>query len=87
MASQPQSSPWLLAAGLKQLERLCRAIVFQPGEPVLIVDNNRICRDASYGAARLFGLPKNSIIGRQLDDFAEPGFRPQIKRVWPDSLQ
>ncbi len=87
MASQPQSGPWLLAGGLKQLQLLFQAIVFQPAEPILIAGNDRIYQDASYGAARLFGLPRSRIIGRRLDDFAEPGFRPQIEQLWQDFLQ
>ena len=87
VASQPQSVQWLLGSGLKQLELLFRAIVFQPAEPILIADNDRTYRDASCGAGRLFGLPRNRIIGRRLDDFAEPGFRPQIEQLWRAFLQ
>jgi PAS domain S-box-containing protein len=88
LASQrPQSSQGLLDAGLKQLELLFRAIVYPPAEPILIADNDRTCRDASCGAGRLFGLPRNRIIGRRLDDFAEPGFRPQIEQIWRSFLQ
>ena len=84
VASQPQSVQWLLDSGLKQLELLFRAIVYQPAEPILIADNDRTYRDASCGAGRLFGLPRNRIIGRRLDDFAEPGFKPQIEQLWRD---
>ncbi len=87
MAPQPQSSQWLLDIGLKQLELLFRAIVYPPAEPTLIKDNDRTYRDASCGAGRLFGLPRNRIIGCRLDDFAEPGFRPQIDQLWRDFLQ
>ena len=87
MASQPQSGQWLLDNGLKQLELLFRAIVYPPAEPILIADNDRTYRDASCGAGRLFGLPRNRIIGRRLDDFAEPSFRPQIEQLWRAFLQ
>ena len=87
MASQPQSGQWLLDAGLKQLELLFRAIVYPPAEPILIADNDRTYRDASCGAGKLFGLPRNRLIGRRLDDFAEPGFRPQIDQLWRAFLQ
>ena len=87
MASQPQSGQWLLDTGLKQLELLFRAIVYPPAEPILIADNDRTYRDASCGAGRLFGLPRNRIIGRRLDDFAEPGFRPQIEQLWQAFLE
>ena len=39
------------------------------------------------GAARLFGLPRKRIIGRRLDEFAEPGFRTQIEQLWRAFLQ
>jgi len=87
VAPQPQGTQWLLDIGLKQLELLFRAIVYPPAEPVLIADNDRTYRDASCGAGRLFGLPRNRIIGRRFDDFAEPGFRPQIDQLWRDFLQ
>ena len=87
MASQPQSSQWLLGPGLKQLELLFRAIVYPPAEPILIADNDRTYRDASCGAGRLLGLPRNRIIGRKLDDFAEPSFRPQIEQLWRAFLE
>jgi len=86
-ASQPPSAQWLLDSGLKQLELLFRAIVYQPAEPILIADNDRNYRDASCGAGKLFGLPRNRIIGRKIDDFAEPSFRPQIEQLWRAFLE
>ena len=86
-ASQPQSGQWLLDNGLKQLELLFRAIVYQPAEPILIADNDRNYRDASCGAGKLFGLPRDKIIGRRIDDFAEPTFRPQIDQLWRAFLE
>ena len=87
MASQTQSRPWLLDSGLKQLELLFRAIVYQPAEPIVVADNDRNCLDASCGAGKLFGLPRNLIIGRKLDDFAEPSFKARIEHLWQTFLQ
>jgi PAS domain S-box-containing protein len=81
-ASQPPSGQWLPDNGLKQLELLFRAIIYQPAEPILIADNDRNYQDASCGAAKLFGLPRDKIIGRRIDDFAEPSFRPEIGHLW-----
>ncbi len=86
-ASGSQSRQWLLDNGLKQLELLFRAIVSQTAEPILIADNDRNYRDASCCAGKLFGLPRNKIIGRRVDDFAEPGFRPRIDQLWRAFLQ
>src|ERR1700685_678117 len=83
----PQSIQWLLESGLEHLKLLFRAIVFQPAEPILLADNDRNYRDASCGAGKLFGLPRNKIIGRRIDDFAEPSFRPQIDQLWRAFLQ
>ncbi|MBK5293753.1 MAG: sigma 54-interacting transcriptional regulator, partial [Acidobacteriia bacterium] len=87
VASQPQTGQWLLDAGLKQLELLFRAVVYQRADPILIADNNRNCWDASCGVGKLLGLPRDKIIGRRIDDFAEPGFRPQIDQLWRAVLQ
>jgi formate hydrogenlyase transcriptional activator len=86
-ASQPPSGQWLLDSGLKQLELLFRALVYQPAEPILIADNDRNYLDASCGAGKLFGLSRDRIIGRRIDDFAEPSFRPQIEQLWRAFLE
>ena len=75
-ASQPQASGWLVENGPKELELLFRAIVFNPSAPILIADNDRHYREASVGASKLLGLPREKIIGKSLDDFAEPSFKP-----------
>jgi PAS domain S-box-containing protein len=85
--AQPSTSQWLRDCGVKQLELLFRAIVYQPAEPVLIADNDRTCRDASCGASQLFGISRDRIIGRRIDDFIEPGRRPQMDRLWRSFLQ
>jgi PAS domain S-box-containing protein len=68
--------------GARELELLFRAIVYHPTEPILIADNDRNYRDASAGAGKLFGLPRDEIIGRRTDDFVAPSFKPQISQLW-----
>lgn len=82
MASQPQAAGWLAENGPKELELLLRAIVFQPSAPILLTDNDRYFLEASVGASKLLGLPREKIIGRGLDDFAEPSFKPVISKHW-----
>jgi formate hydrogenlyase transcriptional activator len=82
MASQPQTTNWLAENGPRELELLFRAIVFQPSTPILITDNDRQYREASVGASKLLGLPREEIIGRSLDDFTEPSFKPLIAERW-----
>ena len=82
MASQPQAVRWLVEHGPQELELLFRAIVFQPSAPILLADNDRHYREASVGAGKLLGLPREKIIGRSLDDFAEPSFKPVISERW-----
>src|ERR1700687_2594533 len=87
MAPLPQSTGWLEENGPKELELLFRAIIYHPSAPILIADDDRKYRDASVGASKLLGLPREKIIGRSLDDFAEPTFKPVISELWRDFLK
>jgi formate hydrogenlyase transcriptional activator len=55
-ASSPKVGAWLVENGPRKLEQLFRAIVYHPSAPILITDNDRYYRDASFGAAKLLGL-------------------------------
>jgi PAS domain S-box-containing protein len=85
--SQPQVASWLLENGPKELELLFRAIVYHPAAPILIADSDRNYRDASCGAGKLLGLSREKIIGRRMDDFVEPSFKPQITQFWRAFLE
>ncbi len=87
MASQPQSTGWLEQNGPRELELLFRAIVYHPSAPIFIADDDRRYRDASFGAGKLLGLPREKIIGRSLDDFAEPAFKPLLPERWRSFLE
>ena len=86
-ALQSQTTRWLVENGPRELELLFRAIVFHPAAPVLIADNDRNYRDASAGAGKLLGLPREKIIGRKMDDFAAPASKPQISQLWRAFLE
>jgi len=86
-ATSPQTSTWLVENGPNELELLFRAIVYHPSAPILIADNDRHYRDASSGAGRLLGLPREKIIGRSLDDFVDPSFKPRVPELWQDFLE
>jgi PAS domain S-box-containing protein len=87
MASQPQVANWLADNGPKELEMLFRAIVFHPSTPILLADDERRYRDASVGASKLLGVPREKIIGRSLDDFAAPDVKPEISERWRAFLE
>src|SRR5580658_10017991 len=87
MASQPQAPGWLVENGPKELELLFRAIVYHPSAPIVLADDNRRSREVSIGASKLLGLPREKIIGRRLDDFAEPSFKPVISERWREFLE
>ena len=80
--SPAQAVGWLLENGPRELELLFRAIVYHPSVPILIADDDRNYRDASAGAGKLLGLSRDMVIGRKLDDFADPAFKPQISELW-----
>ncbi len=83
----PPSTAWLAVNGPKELEALFRAIVFHPAAPILITDNDRAYREASAGAGRLLGLPREKLIGRKIDDFTPPKFKPQVSQLWQAFLE
>src|SRR5580698_4573886 len=86
-ASPLATSQWLTENGPKELESLFRAIVFQPSAPILIADDDRRYTEASVGASKLLGLPREKIIGRSLDDFAAPEIKPVIRQRWQTLLE
>jgi PAS domain S-box-containing protein len=73
---------WLIENGPKELELLLRAIVYHPSAPILITDDDGNSLDASAGAGKLLGQPREKIIGRAVDEFADPGIKPQISELW-----
>src|SRR5579871_1752127 len=87
LTSQPQAVQWLTENGPKELEMLFRAIIFQPSAPILLADNDRRYQEASVGASKLLGLPREKIIGRSLDEFTEPSFRRVISERWNRFLE
>jgi len=85
--SQSPAHNWLVENGPKELESLFRAIIYHPATPILIADNDRNYWEASAGAGKLLGIPRAKIIGRQLDDFAPPAFRPKVSQLWQAFLE
>jgi PAS domain S-box-containing protein len=80
--ARPPATGWLADNGPRELERLFRAIVYHPSAPILIADDDGKTREASIGVGKLLGLPREKIIGRPVDDFAPPAFKPQISQLW-----
>jgi len=87
MPSRPQATRWLAENGTKELDLLLRAIIYHPSAPILLADNDRHYLEASVGASKLLGLPREKIIGRSLDDFAQPSFKPVISERWRAFLE
>jgi formate hydrogenlyase transcriptional activator len=87
MAIPSRTTQWLQENGPRQLESLFRVIIDQPFASILVADNDRKYRDASSGAGKLLGIPREQLIGRSLDEFAEPRFRPLILERWRAFLE
>ncbi len=85
--AQTTATRWLVENGPKELELLFRAIVYHPSAPILITDNDGNSKDASVGVGKLLGLPREKIIGRQIDDFTPPSFKPQVSQLWRAFLE
>jgi len=84
-APSPAAS-WLVQNGPRELELLFRAIVYHPATPIVVADNDRNYLEASVGAGKLLGIPRAQLIGKKLDDFTAPGFRPEISGLWKSIL-
>ena len=82
----PVSTAWLAEYGPRELEHLFRAVIFHPSSPILVADNDGKYHEASVGAAKLLGLPREKLIGRQLNDFADPAFKPAVSHLWQTFL-
>ncbi len=85
--SSVQSTGWLSENGPKALASLFRAIVYYPSAPILIADSEGRYLDASTGASRLLGLPRDTIIGRRIDDFTPPESKPEVSQIWREFLE
>ena len=73
---------WLLENGPRELELLFRAVIYFPSAPILIADNDGEYRDASVGASKLLGLPREKLIGRRIDEFVAPALKPEVSELW-----
>jgi formate hydrogenlyase transcriptional activator len=80
--SQSPVAGWLVENGPRELELLFRAVVYHPSAPILVADNDGKTLEASIGAGKLLGLPREEIIGRPVDDFTPPASKPQISQLW-----
>ena len=90
MSPETSRSPeaiWLAENGPRELELLFRAIVYHPSSPILITDNDGNSKDASVGAAKLLGIPREEVIGQPLAEFTPPNFKPQVSQLWRAFLE
>jgi PAS domain-containing protein len=58
--SERKPIPWLAQHGPKEIELLLRAVLFHPSAPVLLADDDRRYLEASFGASKLLGRPREN---------------------------
>ncbi len=87
MTNQTATSTWLAIHGPPQIELLLRALVFHRAVPILLTDTQGTNLDVSAGAAKLLGLPRRDVVGRGLEDFSHPAFKPVVSELWREFLQ
>jgi formate hydrogenlyase transcriptional activator len=86
-SGQSSEARWLIENGPKELELLFRTVVYHPAAPILITDDDRTYREVSPGARKVLGVSREQIVGRKIDDFAAPSFKPQISDLWQAFLK
>ena len=77
-----QPTRWLVENGPRELELLFRAIIYHPSAPILITDDEGNSRDASVGAGKLWACRARRSSAAPVDEFAQPGFKPQMSELW-----
>jgi PAS domain S-box-containing protein len=87
IGSSAPAKAWLAEHGPEELELLFRAVLFHNTTPILLADDNRKYREASAGAGSLLGLPREQVIGRNLDEFAAQDFQHSIPAIWKQLLE
>lgn len=85
-STQSVQEQWLRENGPKELERMFRAIVYCPSAPLIIADDEGAAKEASAGAARLLGVPRERLVGRKVAEFAAPDARPEVTALWNELL-
>jgi PAS domain S-box-containing protein len=71
---------------LQERNRLTQAIFDGALDAMLIADDERVYVDANPAACALLGLSHQEIVGRRIEDFAEPETAALLMSGWPDFL-
>lgn len=74
--------PWLEENGPRELEMLFRAIIYHPSVPILVIDDEGTSLDASAGARRIFGLSREQLLGRRVDDLTADSAKDEVRQLW-----
>lgn len=77
---------WLADNGPLELEMLLASFMVQPATAAILADSERRCRGISAGAARMLAKQERELLGRQFDDFLEPGATDLFVAAWPAFL-
>src|SRR5471030_506723 len=71
----------------RQGEARFRAIIETTLDGMLIADDSGRYLDANPAACALLGMKRESIIGRRVEDFADPKRKQEVRKSWRRFLE
>jgi PAS domain S-box-containing protein len=84
--ARPISDDTERGSGIPMDQALVRAAFENTPNAVLVMDDERRCMEVNNAACQLFGLARDELLARRLDDFTAPVTRTRLDGLWADFL-